>query len=386
MQETTRSNARDVTSEESELERLAREVAELREENAANRAALAAIQVQVAGRPASLEPDAALGQRGPSSKRRLARRRRPSGPDDGRSSGLVSRRRLFGLLGGAAAAGAGLAVIGSAGDPAGAVNPSFILDQTNTGTATTDLTGSVSGDSILTVENTNTDPASNGVFVTTTHGNAIVGQANGSADGVFGASSTGFAGAFQSSATGISTGTQLWLSPGSAVGHPTGGEHDAGELWLDSNAVLWLCVAIGTPGTWVNLSTGSNFVPLAAPIRCYDSRPGDQPTDVTKGPLSNGQSRTVDLTHNSTGIPTTAAAVLTNLTIVNTVGEGFLAMFSAGVTWPGNSSINWFGANQILANNATSAFQVSGQAANVAVLCGGVGTTDFLVDVLGYFV
>ncbi len=92
------------------------------------------------------------------------------------------------------------------------------------------------------------------------------------------------------------------------------------------------------------------------------------------------------MTHNSTGVPTTATAVLTNLTIVDTIGEGFLAMFSAGVTWPGNSSINWFGSSQILANNATSAFQVSGSAANVAVLCGGVGSTDFLVDVLGYFV
>ena len=85
-------------------------------------------------------------------------------------------------------------------------------------------------------------------------------------------------------------------------------------------------------------------------------------------------------------MPTTATAVLTNLTIANTVSAGFLGMFSAAVTWPGTSSINWAGSGELVANNATSAFQASGGAANVEVICGGGGSTDFLVDVLGYYV
>jgi len=386
MEELTQSNARDVTSEESELERLAREVAELREENAANRAALAAVQAQVAGRPASLESDAALGQRGPSSKRRLGRRRRPTGPDDGGSSGLVSRRRLFGLLGGAAAAGAGLAVIGSAGDPAGAVNPSFILDQTNTGTAVTGLTASLAGPNpTLNVGNTGSGPAIQGAALDEA---GVVGVGPFGVMGVGSTSGLGYAigGAFQTPSNGTSDGANLYLEPTGGIGPPTGGLHNAGELYVDDNAALFYCRFGGNPGAWVNLSTGSNFVPLPAPVRCYDSRAGQAPTDVTKGSLPAGQTRTIDVTHNSTGVPTTAHAVLVNVAVVDTVSVGFLSMFSAGVTWPGTSSMNWFGSSQVLANNATSAFQASGGAANVSVLCGGTGSTDFFVDVLGYYV
>jgi hypothetical protein len=60
--------------------------------------------------------------------------------------------------------------------------------------------------------------------------------------------------------------------------------------------------------------------------------------------MSHQATRTVDLAH-GTGVPKTATAVLTNLTVTNTAGAGFLAMFSAAVSYPGNSSINWFADN-----------------------------------------
>ncbi len=63
------------------------------------------------------------------------------------------------------------------------------------------------------------------------------------------------------------------LTPGH-VGPPTGGPYSLGSFWVDFHGTLWQCVVAGSPGTWVNLTAGSKFVPLAAPVCCYDSRPG----------------------------------------------------------------------------------------------------------------
>jgi hypothetical protein len=49
-------------------------------------------------------------------------------------------------------------------------------------------------------------------------------------------------------ASGETAAVQLQRS--SLAGAPTSGDHEAGELVLDSNADLYLCKAGGTPGTW----------------------------------------------------------------------------------------------------------------------------------------
>jgi len=268
---------------------------------------------------------------------------------------------------------------------AGAASPCFILNEDNTGTGDgTALESPVVDGPAFAVRNSdpNSDLRSTAIEG---QGGSVGVNAFGIYVGVQGYAPTGYAFHAYGPNEANLAGAHLILDPGNFAGAPTGGSHSAGELWMDQQAVLWQCMASGTPGAWVSLSTG-NFVPLAAPVRCYDSRPGEPPTDVTKGALSTGQTRTIDLTHNSTGVPTTASAILTNVTIVDTVGGGFLSMFSAGVTWPGTTSITWFGSSQVLSNNATSAFQGSGSAANVSVLCGGTGSTDFIIDVLGYYV
>jgi hypothetical protein len=48
---------------------------------------------------------------------------------------------------------------------------------------------------------------------------------------------------------------QLRLVPGSSAGRPTTGDHSIGEIYMDSAAALWVCVASGTPGTWVSVLT-----------------------------------------------------------------------------------------------------------------------------------
>lgn len=48
---------------------------------------------------------------------------------------------------------------------------------------------------------------------------------------------------------------QLSLVPGAGVGKPTSGTHVMGEIFMDSAASLFVCVAGGTPGTWVKVVT-----------------------------------------------------------------------------------------------------------------------------------
>jgi hypothetical protein len=50
---------------------------------------------------------------------------------------------------------------------------------------------------------------------------------------------------------------QLRLRPKGSAGAPTTGSHLKGELYLDSNARLFVCTADGTPGTWRSVRTAA---------------------------------------------------------------------------------------------------------------------------------
>jgi hypothetical protein len=124
---------------------------------------------------------------------------------------------------------------------------------------------------------------------------------------------------------------------------------------------------------------GYGFTPIT-PVRVYDSRPGNPPLAVAKGPLSNG-TRTINLLTGLT-LPVTPQGVLTVLTVVNTSASGFLALWRAGIGWPGTSSINWFTANEIVANAAYTDLDAAG---NALVKVPANASTDFFVDVVGYY-
>lgn len=51
------------------------------------------------------------------------------------------------------------------------------------------------------------------------------------------------------------TAAQLSLVPAAGVGKPTSGPHVMGEIFMDSQASLFVCVASGIPGTWVKVVT-----------------------------------------------------------------------------------------------------------------------------------
>lgn len=378
MEDRTQSSAPVATSTETDVERLTHEVDQLR-------AKLEAVHAQVTGQNGSPEPGAMLGGDHRSPRRRLVRRR--DAGDSAGPSGVVSRRRLFGLLGGAAAAGAGLAVVGSAGDPAGAVNPSLILDQSNVGMATTDLTAALNGTNTLTIENTDNHGTSGALFAETADGTALFGQCDGGGAGVYGLSASGYGGRFQTNSGGAAAGAQLVLSPGGAAGAPTGGGHAEGELWLDVNSTLWLCTLAGPAGTWTKLS--SPLVTIA-PARVYDSRVSQSPSTGPKTPITNGSTVTIDVTGvkaggGNSGVPAGASAVLGNVTVVNGVNPGvFLTVYASGTSQPATSSVN-AGSGGIVANNFTSQIGTTGMNANrIAITCGG-GPTDFIVDIVGYY-
>ncbi len=95
------------------------------------------------------------------------------------------------------------------------------------------------GSSLATVTGTN---SGSGVGVLGQGVYGLLGQ--GSSVGVVGTSSHGIGGYFQ----GLEA--ALHLVPTALAGAPTSGAHSKGDLILDSGAVLYVCTASGTPGTW----------------------------------------------------------------------------------------------------------------------------------------
>jgi hypothetical protein len=55
-------------------------------------------------------------------------------------------------------------------------------------------------------------------------------------------------------------------------------------------------------------------------------------------------------------------------------------VFPAGITWPGNSSINWSATGQNIANGVTTALDLNGQ----VVIRGGANRTHVVIDRVGW--
>lgn len=114
------------------------------------------------------------------------------------------------------------------------------------------------------------------------------------------------------------------------------------------------------------------FVPLDPSTRAFDSR-------TSGGPLPYGQSRNVDL---AAAVPTGAGAVAYTLTAFDTVGSGHLSVGLPGQPKPPTSTINWFASGQRLANSTVATLDDARQ----LTVFGGGTSTNFTVDVLGYFI
>lgn len=214
----------------------------------------------------------------------------------------------------------------------------------------------------------------------TINGNGVRGDGHGTGSGLWGNSDfngtgvlgTGAAGAIGVKAVGGRA--NLQVVPGGAPPRSRSDAHSAGEVVADAAGDLWCCVAGGNPGTWRKLagaSSAGQFHVLGAPVRAYDSRSGD-------GALGGGDQRNIVMT----GVPAGASAVTVSLTATQTAGSGYLSLFRSGITWPGNSNLNWFASGQTVAVTTISAVNASRV---VAVRAGGTGSTQFIIDVIGYY-
>ena len=178
-----------------------------------------------------------------------------------------------------------------------------------------------------------------------------------------------------------------------AVGPPAGRGNavNRGSLAVDSNTGdLWYCTVDGTPGTWQKLGGPgvAGAFHSVTPGRVYDSRKSSYPQN---GPLSSTQNRTLSVanSYDANGVllttnfvPAGATAVMANITIVETVGSGFLTVNPGGVTTTNSSTINWSANGQILANGLSLTLNASRQ---VTVVNGSAGSTQFIIDITGYW-
>ena len=299
-------------------------------------------------------------------------------------NGVVSRRGLL-RTAGAAAAGAVAGAVASAA-PASAADSSPMIVGANANDnpgLTTTLSGSTSASnsSMLSVTQLGTASAiaiqatataSNGVGVLVNadimgvHGKAA------NADGV-GIQGTGLG----TRAIGVRAISQnnapLLLGSSSITMPPTSNDWEGGSLLgrqQHRRSGTATTPAAEPASKWVKLISVLQM--LAAPFRVYDSRVGQtNPSGSPQGKLAFGAAaRTINCTPALPAL-NPATTILFNLTVVNTVGasSGALLVWSAGVTQPTASSINWKGAGVQLGERGDVGMRrLPGRASEVRVL------------------
>jgi len=133
-----------------------------------------------------------------------------------------------------------------------------------------------------------------------------------------------------------------------------------------------------TPTPTPIATPGADFHTLA-PCRIADTR--DAPGPLGGPSLQAGVTRDFPVA-GVCSVPPTAKAVAVNLTVVSPTAAGHLTLYPAGGSLPLASTIN-FRTGIVRANNAIIRLGVSGE---IAVFCGmASGSTDFVLDVTGYF-
>ena len=220
------------------------------------------------------------------------------------------------------------------------------------------------------------------------NGTGVYGVAKGSADcwGAWGFTDAGFA-----IAAGSGTGIDLVASgsgrlasiPQPDVGAPTTGAYVAGEQIRDAGGNLFICVASGSPGTWLKVAAGAagrgGMVKLlSAPIRLLDTR-------LSSGKLPAGAVLVLQVTGVDVGgisVPKGATGVVGNVTVVQPTGGGDLRLYPGGAPLPGTSSIN-FASGQVVANGVTVGLNTSGQISIKVDMPAGT-STHVIFDASGY--
>ena len=115
----------------------------------------------------------------------------------------------------------------------------------------------------------------------------------------------------------------------------------------------------------------SGLIELVTPFRLQDSRVNEPDKYDTRA-------------QDSLAVPgiTGKRGVILNVTVTETEGAGFFRIADDFETVPTTSNINWYGADQTLANMAIVA--VTTPASGITVQGGGSGRAHLVIDVLGF--
>lgn len=308
---------------------------------------------------------------------------------------MTSRRGLIKWAGAAAAATAATAAVSVATQqPAHAADGSTFILGSTTNTASSDTAFSVvtgaAPATLLTVDasgSTNNTTAVTGLYaVGALDGTGTEGFASGGGGwGVYGVSDTGL-GVVGMGGIDIAAGGSghMWYLPQSSAGAPTTGTYNQGEVMVDLNGHMWICVASGAPGTWYPLSSQ---VFLHTPYRIFDTRPayiGIAPIDPG-APMANNQIITLQITgtvspkDSTLVVPTGASAIIGNVIAIAPTAAGFLTLQPHSNT-PTNSSYLHYYAGQTIHNAVVMGLDSTGK-----LDIGNYGpATDVALDIAGF--
>jgi len=318
----------------------------------------------------------------------------------------TSRRDLFKLAGAAAVGGAAASLF--AASPASAADGSLQTGTTNTEEGPTwlryDGSGSIGSTDLLTVYdgpsfNASDYPSAvagwaaggaaaiaNGVYgySTQSNGYGTIGLGNGGASthGVSASSAAGYGLVAQGGLAPIR------IEPAGTPGAPTSGAHALGEVYVDSNGVIYKCVTAGAPGTWAPLNS---TVLLASPARVIDTRKGTGMPSA--GPLTPNTTYTSETLTGANGIPAGALGLVGTVTFVadtpgdNLGGDGFLTVFPAGAPNVPNTSNVRGDTSHAIASGLTVALGTGANAGQVSLYVGGTTkAAHALLDVAAYII
>ena len=330
-------------------------------------------------------------------------------PGTRQSRAKTSRRRLFTTAGAAAVAATAGAVIVGPGDVAhAATGNNWVLGVSNNANSPTILTNT--GGSIPSVLlNVNNSGVSGGTGISGSGGTGGIGVygsggeygvngSSGSGAGVFGLSSLGGVGVLGVAVAPASRGNQFGVggqfqgqeaalnlsSLATSPGVPAGHAHAAGDIYVDSNTTLWVCIASGLPGTFVRLTsvlstaTGGAITYLSQPIRLLDTRAGATDALNTPGaPYTAGSTNPLTVagvTYNGVTVPNPIAGCMGQITATNETGSGYIALVPHGLGFTGTDNLP-FSAGETVAIWFNSAL-----ASGVLDIIVGGASTDVILD------
>jgi hypothetical protein len=217
----------------------------------------------------------------------------------------------------------------------------------------------------------------------------LAGSRSAAAAPVFGTDGT----AFQAPLTVLGGGATFNSAYGTYVGGlvAVGPDGTSIPAYPDGPGSVWAKVRYsGAASSWRKIAgfDTAGALHVISPVRVYDSR---KPS-ASSGLLTNGATRTVSVANaldiNSGAvtvanqIPAGARAVVGNLTVIASVGGGFLFVAPGGTTSATASTINWASSPSVTANGFTCALNDTRQLivfASDGIQC------HFIIDISGYY-